>query len=73
LLLSLFLPLAFKLVSFLAYSPNLKMETMYSAETFVDFQRINGVISQKIELIITTALRTSNSIEKLVLSCTTSQ
>jgi hypothetical protein len=38
----------------------MKMEQMYSSETSVDFDQIHGVISHKIELYITTAVRTSD-------------
>jgi hypothetical protein len=51
---------AFMLVSCLAYSSTLKMEATCFSETSVDFQGLHGVIFQKIELFITTAVRTSN-------------
>jgi hypothetical protein len=41
------------------------MEAICSSETSVDFNGLHGVISQKIELLITTALRTSNPTEGL--------
>jgi hypothetical protein len=50
----------FMLVSCLAYSSTLKMEVTFSSETSVDFQRLLGIISQEIELFITTAVRTTN-------------
>jgi hypothetical protein len=43
----------------LAYS-TLKMEATCSSETSVDFQRLLGIISQEIELFITTTVRTTN-------------
>jgi hypothetical protein len=46
----------FTLVSCLAYSSNLKMEATCSSQTF------NDIISQKIELFITTSERTSNTL-----------
>jgi hypothetical protein len=55
------LPSAVTLVSCSAYSSTLKMEAIYSSETSVDFNGLHGVTSQKIKLIITTAVRTSNS------------
>jgi hypothetical protein len=51
-------------VSFLAYSSTLKMEVTCSSETSVStFSGLHGIISQKIELFITTAVRTSNPTE----------
>jgi hypothetical protein len=50
----------FMLVSCLAVSSTLKMEVTCSFETLVDFQRLLGIISQKIEHFITTAVRTTN-------------
>jgi hypothetical protein len=44
------LPPAFTVVSCLDYSSTLKMEEKCSSETSVDFQRLHGVVSQKIEL-----------------------
>jgi hypothetical protein len=44
--------------SCLAYSSTMKMEPICSSESSVDFNGLHGVISQKIELFITTALRT---------------
>jgi hypothetical protein len=52
----------FTLASGLAYSSTLKMEATYSSETSIDFQDVHGVISQKIDLFLTTAVRTSNPI-----------
>jgi hypothetical protein len=49
-----------RLVSCLAYSSNMKMETILSPEISVDFQRAYDVISQKTELVTTTAMKTSN-------------
>jgi hypothetical protein len=49
----------FILVSCLAYSLTLKMEVTCSSETLVDFG-LHGIISWKIGLLITTAVRTSN-------------
>jgi hypothetical protein len=55
------LPPDFALVSFSAYS-TLKMDSKCSSETSVDFQTgyIHGIMSQKIEIFINTAVRTSN-------------
>jgi hypothetical protein len=44
-----------------AYSSTLKMEAICSSETSVDVNGLHGVISQKIVLFITTAVRTSHS------------
>jgi hypothetical protein len=49
------------MVSRLAYSSTLRMESIYISETFVDFQRIRGIISLKIcrtlyKCIVTTRL-----------------
>jgi hypothetical protein len=38
------------------FSSILKMEVTSSSETSVDFQGIHGIISQKIDLFITTAV-----------------
>jgi hypothetical protein len=47
---------------FLAYSSILKMEAKCPSETSVDFfNRLHGVISQKIELFITTSVRRYNA------------
>jgi hypothetical protein len=43
------------------YSISLKMKATSSSETWVDFNGLHGVISQKIELFITTAVRTSDA------------
>jgi hypothetical protein len=40
----------FILPSYLAYSSTLKMKAIFSSETPVDFSRLHGVVSQKIEL-----------------------
>jgi hypothetical protein len=50
-----------------AYFSNLKMEAICSSEASLTFNGLCGVISQKIVLFITTAVRTSN-ITKLALS-----
>jgi hypothetical protein len=50
----------FMLVSCLAYYSTLKIEATCSFEKSVAFNELCGVISQKIELFITTAVRTSN-------------
>jgi hypothetical protein len=47
------------LVSCLAYSLSLKMEETHSSEMLLTFNGVHGVISQKIEPFITTAVRTS--------------
>jgi hypothetical protein len=47
------------LLSFSAYS-TLKVKEIYSSETSLIFIGLHGVISQKIALFISTALRTSN-------------
>jgi hypothetical protein len=52
----------------LAYSSTLKTEATCSSETSVDFQRTTRVISQKIELFITTAVRTSNPTDEACFS-----
>jgi hypothetical protein len=51
--------------SCLAHSSSLQMKATCSCEKSVDYQRLHDAISQKIELFITTAVRTSKSIEKL--------
>jgi hypothetical protein len=56
----LFLPSAYMLVSCSAYSMTMKMEAACSTETSPNFQQLHGVISQKIEFFITTAVSTSN-------------
>jgi hypothetical protein len=48
------------LFSFLPYASHLKMDMTCSSESSIDFQHIIGIISQKTELFITTALRTSD-------------
>jgi hypothetical protein len=50
---------AFTLIPCSAYSLTLKMEAIYSSETSVDLPHC--IISQKIELFITSAVRTSNA------------
>jgi hypothetical protein len=50
----------FTLVSCLDYSATLNMEATCSSETSVDFHGLHGVISQKMELFITTAMKTSD-------------
>jgi hypothetical protein len=52
--------ICFTLVSSLAYSLALKMKATFSSEMSMTFNRLHGVISQNIELFITTAVRTSN-------------
>jgi hypothetical protein len=47
------------LVSYLAYSSTLKMEAICCAETSAD-TGLHGLISQKTELFIVTAVRNSN-------------
>jgi hypothetical protein len=47
-------------ISCVAYSKTLKMEAALSAETSIYFQRTTLLISQKIELFITTALTILN-------------
>jgi hypothetical protein len=47
-------------VSCLDYSLTLKMEVKYSSETCADFQQTTRVISQKIELYITTTVEISD-------------
>jgi hypothetical protein len=37
------------------------MKAIYSSDTSVDFNGLDGIISQKIELFITTVVRTSNT------------
>jgi hypothetical protein len=54
------LPPRLTLLSFLAYSSTLKMEATCSSETWINFQRTTRFISQKIELFIPPAVRTSN-------------
>jgi hypothetical protein len=49
--------------NFLDYSSALKMETMCSPQTSVDFNGLHGILSQKIDLSITTTVRTSNPME----------
>jgi hypothetical protein len=46
--------------SCLAYSSTLKMEASCSSETSLTFNGLHGIISQEIELSITTAVRTSH-------------
>jgi hypothetical protein len=55
-------PLAtcFTLVSCSAYPSTLKMEATCSPKTSLTFSGLHGVTSQKIVLLITTAVRTSN-------------
>jgi hypothetical protein len=50
---------AFSLVSCSAYSSTMKMGAVYSFKRWLIFKGLYGVISQKIELFITTAVRTS--------------
>jgi hypothetical protein len=50
----------FRLVSVLAYSSTLKMETICFSETPVDFQRAIWRYIPEDELFIATAVRTSN-------------
>jgi hypothetical protein len=56
------LPPALTLVHFSAYS-TLKMEAICSSECRLTFNGLHGVISQQIVLFITTAVRTSDSIQ----------
>jgi hemin uptake protein HemP len=51
----------FMLVSCLAYSSALKMEATWSSKMLLDFNRLHSGILQKVELTITTAVRTSNA------------
>jgi hypothetical protein len=51
--------LCFMLISSLTYSLILKTEVICSSETSVDFNGLHFVISQKIELSISTAVRIS--------------
>jgi hypothetical protein len=44
----------------------MKMEEIFSSETSVHLQGLHGVISHKIQLFTTTAVRTSNIKKKLV-------
>jgi hypothetical protein len=46
----------------LAYFPNLKMDSTYSCEKLVEFQRVRDVIFQKIQLFTSTVGRTSNNL-----------
>jgi hypothetical protein len=55
------LPPAFMLVSCLAYSSTLKLDVTCSSEFQLTFNRLHGVISQKLELFITTAVITSDA------------
>jgi hypothetical protein len=55
----------FELVSCLAYSSTLKMEAKFPLKRWLTFNSLHGVISQKIEFFITTAVRTSNPTWKL--------
>jgi hypothetical protein len=50
----------YMLVSYFGYS-TLNVEATCSSETFVDFQRIHGVVHQKTELDVTTAMTSFNS------------
>jgi hypothetical protein len=45
---------------FLVYSSTLKMETIYSSETLVDFRRTTRLMSQKTELSIGAPVRASD-------------
>jgi hypothetical protein len=63
----LFLPSAFTMVSYPAYSSTLLMEAICASETSVDFQRTTRLISQKIALFITTAVRTSDPTRHYIL------
>jgi hypothetical protein len=56
---SLDLPPAFMLVSFLVYS-TLKMEAIFPPKRQLIFNGLHGVISQKILIFVTTAVRPSN-------------
>jgi hypothetical protein len=66
------------LVSFMAYSLTLKMESYVPLKHQFTFNRIHGVIFQKIVLFITTDVRTSNptstiyksSVSEFSLQCT---
>jgi hypothetical protein len=49
-------------VGLLAYSSVLKMVETCSSETSVNFNKLHGIIFQKIELYITTAVRTLNPV-----------
>jgi hypothetical protein len=50
----------FTLVPCLAYSSTLKMVATYSAATLATFNGLNSIISQKTDLLMTTAVRTLN-------------
>jgi hypothetical protein len=54
------LSLAFTLVSRSAYSLTLKMEQTFYSKSRLAFNRLHDVIPQKIEIFITTIVRTSN-------------
>jgi hypothetical protein len=49
------------LVSSLAYSSTLKMEAIYSFEISVVFNGLHGIVTQKLGLFLTTAVRISRS------------
>jgi hypothetical protein len=53
-------PLKVTLVSLLAYFSTQRMEMACSSETSIDFERVQGIISQKAELFTTTAVITPN-------------
>jgi hypothetical protein len=55
------------LVCCLAYYSTLKMQTTCFSEKLLTFNGLNGVISQKIQLFITTDVRTSNSTRIILL------
>jgi hypothetical protein len=48
------------LVSYLAYSSTLKMEAKYSSKRWLTFNGLKGIIPQKAELFITTAVRSTD-------------
>jgi hypothetical protein len=51
----------FMLISYLVYSSTLKMETIYSSETLVDFHRTILRMSQKTDLYIGTPVGASDA------------
>jgi hypothetical protein len=59
---------SFMLASCLPYSSNLQMEKIPSPKSQLTFNGLHGVISQKIELFIGTAVRTSNPIGTVFVS-----
>jgi uncharacterized membrane protein len=59
----------FMLVSCLAYSSTVKTEAISASKCRLTFTRLHGVISQKTDIFIVTAVKTSNPKQVIQFSC----